>query len=164
MRPRGSLHLGCRRASRHHKAARRGGRAVEGARLESVYRGNPIAGSNPAPSATFLFVLVQNHLILGESLEFVSRHIRSCSPQSGAYVWVHRWAEGPETGRTLGKLTALDVTRAKVRGYYGDGGGLYLQVSAGGTKSWVFRYRAGGRLREMGLGPLHTISLAEARL
>ena len=28
--------------------------------------------------------------------------------------------------RTLGKLTALDVTRAKGRGYYGDGGGLYL--------------------------------------
>ena len=26
---------------------------VEGARLESVYRGNPIAGSNPAPSASY---------------------------------------------------------------------------------------------------------------
>src|SRR6516225_8301456 len=32
--------------------ARRGGRAVEGARLESVYTGNRIAGSNPAPSAS----------------------------------------------------------------------------------------------------------------
>ena len=32
-------------------AFRRGGRAVEGARLESVYGGNSIAGSNPAPSA-----------------------------------------------------------------------------------------------------------------
>ncbi len=30
---------------------RRGGRVVEGARLESVYAGNRIAGSNPAPSA-----------------------------------------------------------------------------------------------------------------
>ncbi|MDF2622162.1 MAG: hypothetical protein K0S00_4821 [Xanthobacteraceae bacterium] len=30
---------------------RRGGRVVEGARLESVYTGNRIAGSNPAPSA-----------------------------------------------------------------------------------------------------------------
>src|SRR5947209_16804092 len=30
---------------------RRGGRVVEGARLESVYTGNGIAGSNPAPSA-----------------------------------------------------------------------------------------------------------------
>ena len=32
---------------------RRGGRVVEGARLESVYTGNRIAGSNPAPSANF---------------------------------------------------------------------------------------------------------------
>ena len=30
---------------------RRGGRAVEGARLESVYRGNSIMGSNPILSA-----------------------------------------------------------------------------------------------------------------
>ncbi|GEM_PF-4381305 len=34
---------------------RRGGRVAEGARLESVYTGNRIAGSNPAPSATYLF-------------------------------------------------------------------------------------------------------------
>ena len=32
---------------------RRGGRAAEGARLESVYAGNRIAGSNPASSANF---------------------------------------------------------------------------------------------------------------
>lgn len=32
----------------------RGGRAVEGARLESVYTGNRIAGSNPALSANQL--------------------------------------------------------------------------------------------------------------
>jgi negative regulator of sigma E activity len=31
---------------------RRGGRVVEGARLESVYTGNRIAGSNPALSAS----------------------------------------------------------------------------------------------------------------
>jgi hypothetical protein len=31
---------------------RRGGRVVEGARLESVYTGNRIVGSNPTPSAT----------------------------------------------------------------------------------------------------------------
>ncbi len=33
------------------RTLRRGGRVVEGARLESVYTGNRIAGSNPAPSA-----------------------------------------------------------------------------------------------------------------
>lgn len=65
--------------------------------------------------------------------------------------------------RTIGKLTALAITQAKRRGYYGDGGGLFLQVSASGAKSWVFRFKESGRLREMGLGPTHTVSLAEAR-
>jgi integrase len=38
-----------------------------------------------------------------------------------------------------------------------------LQVSASGTKSWVFRFRENGRLRVMGLGAAHTIGFAEAR-
>jgi hypothetical protein len=46
---------------------------------------------------------------------------------------------------------------------YADGGGLYLRVAEGGSKNWVFRYTANGRLRDMGLGPVHTLSLAEAR-
>ena len=59
--------------------------------------------------------------------------------------------------RTIGKLTALAVAQANRRGYYGDGGGLFLQVSASGAKSWVFRFKEAGRLREMGLGPTHTV-------
>jgi integrase len=47
--------------------------------------------------------------------------------------------------------------------YYGDGGGLWLQVSATGVKSRDFRFKEAGKLREMGLGPMHTIGLAEAR-
>ena len=39
-------------AARSAAAAWRDGRVAEGARLESVYTGNRIAGSNPAPSAT----------------------------------------------------------------------------------------------------------------
>ncbi len=39
------------RSRPYHQRDRRGGRAAEGARLESVYAGNRIAGSNPAPSA-----------------------------------------------------------------------------------------------------------------
>jgi integrase len=65
--------------------------------------------------------------------------------------------------RAIGKLTALAVDKAKRRGYYGDGGGLFLQVSASGSKSWVFRFKEAGKLREMGLGATHTIGLAEAR-
>ncbi len=65
-----------------------------------------------------------------------------------------------------GKMTALKVAaiaRAKAPGYYGDGGGLFLQISRFATASWVFRYRVAGRLREMGLGSLDTIGLAAAR-
>jgi hypothetical protein len=65
--------------------------------------------------------------------------------------------------RKINKLTALTVSRAKKRGYLSDGGGLYLQVTASGSRSWVFRFRDAGRLREMGLGPTDTITLAEAR-
>jgi integrase len=66
--------------------------------------------------------------------------------------------------RTVGKLSAVAIKNAARRGYYGDGGGLYLQVSTSGAKSWVFRYKAGHKLYEMGLGALHTVGLAEARV
>ena len=65
--------------------------------------------------------------------------------------------------RTLSRLTDLAVRRATKPGLLADGGGLYLKIASGGSKSWVFRYRRDGRLRDMGLGPLHTITLAEAR-
>jgi integrase len=65
-------------------------------------------------------------------------------------------------GRTIGRLTALDVQRAKRRGVHHDGGGLYLQIAANGSKSWIFRYGPQGR-RYHGLGAVHTITLAEAR-
>jgi len=75
----------------------------------------------------------------------------------------NRMGWGRAMARTIGKLTALAITQANRRGYYGDGGGLLLQVSTGGAKSWVFRFKEGAKLREMGLGPTHTVSLAEAR-
>jgi integrase len=46
---------------------------------------------------------------------------------------------------------------------HADGGGLYLRVNATGARSWIFRYMLDGKAREMGLGALHTIPLAEAR-
>jgi integrase len=62
------------------------------------------------------------------------------------------------------KLRPRQVEKTKTDGMYSDGGGLYLQVSHNGrAKSWIFRYMVNGRERSMGLGPLHTISLAEAR-
>lgn len=65
--------------------------------------------------------------------------------------------------RTIGKLTALKVEKTKEPGMYADGGGLYLRVTKEGTRNWVFRFMLNGRARWMGLGPLHTIGLAEAR-
>jgi integrase len=65
--------------------------------------------------------------------------------------------------RAANRLTAVAVTRAKP-GLFADGHGLYLRVGPTGAKSWVFRYRRLGRLHDMGLGPCHTVSLAEARL
>jgi hypothetical protein len=63
--------------------------------------------------------------------------------------------DGWTMARELGKLNALAVSRAKGRGYLADGGGLYLQLSSNGSKSWVFRFKDNGRLREMGLVPRH---------
>lgn len=48
-------------------------------------------------------------------------------------------------------------------GRHGDGGGLHLNVTAGGGRSWVFLYRARTRRVEMGLRPYPSISLARAR-
>jgi integrase len=68
---------------------------------------------------------------------------------------------------TVHKLTAAHL-KIKRPGTYGDGGGLWLQVTAGSGgryhRSWTFRYTdAGGRRREMGLGAVETVFLAEAR-
>jgi len=61
------------------------------------------------------------------------------------------------------KLSATAVNAASKPGLYGDGHGLYLQVSKYGTKSWVFRYMINGVARKMGMGAVHTVSLKEAR-
>jgi integrase len=65
--------------------------------------------------------------------------------------------------RGLKRLTARKVELEKKAGLYADGLGLYLQVGTGGAKSWIYRYRVDGRLRDMGLGSCHAVSLAEAR-
>jgi integrase len=64
---------------------------------------------------------------------------------------------------TLHRLSARKVTTERKKGRYADGGGLYLQVSDQGAKSWLFRFMQDGKARQMGLGAVHTVSLAEAR-
>jgi integrase len=65
--------------------------------------------------------------------------------------------------KTIQKLAALFVGRVKEPGMYADGGGLYLQVSSSGAKSWIFRFEINGRERAMGLGSLNAVGLSEAR-
>ena len=65
--------------------------------------------------------------------------------------------------RTLHRLNALAVSRLTEPGMYPDGGGLYLAISKTGVRSWIFRYRAASGERAHGLGPLHTVSLKQAR-
>jgi hypothetical protein len=50
-------------------------------------------------------------------------------------------------------------------GKFADAHGLYLQVSKSKSHalSWLFRWTRNGRERIMGLGPVHTVSLDEAR-
>jgi integrase len=61
------------------------------------------------------------------------------------------------------KLNAVAIRNAKKPGLYGDGHGLALQVSESGSKAWVYRFMIDGRARKMGLGAVHTVTLAEAR-
>jgi integrase len=61
------------------------------------------------------------------------------------------------------RLTDRKVQTAKRPGLYADGGSLYLRVAEGGSKQWVFRYVTNGRLRDMGMGSVNTLSLAEVR-
>jgi integrase len=65
--------------------------------------------------------------------------------------------------RLINRLSATRVAKTREPGLHADGGGLYLRVTDSGTKSWMFRFMLNGRARSMGLGPIHTISLAEAR-
>ena len=90
-------------------------------------------------------------------------------------TWVQTRVLG--MARTLHRLSPAKAKNAKP-GMWCDGGGLYLQVTADAEgnlhRSWLFRF-ATGKLeisrtgkprrveRQMGLGALQTVSLAEAR-
>ena len=65
--------------------------------------------------------------------------------------------------RGLHKLTSVAVAKFSKPGRHADGGGLYLQIRTGGTKTWAFRFMRAGKARQMGLGALHTLTLAKAR-
>jgi integrase len=76
--------------------------------------------------------------------------------------------------RLINRLSDRRAQTVKDPGMHPDGGGLYLRVTVGndGTvnRYWLFRYASrnpsesrNGKDRQLGLGPLNTVSLAEAR-
>ncbi len=60
-------------------------------------------------------------------------------------------------------LTAARVKQEKRPGRYADGNGLYLHVSETGARWWIWRGTVHGRRRELGMGAVQLIPLAEAR-
>ena len=64
--------------------------------------------------------------------------------------------------RSIHKLKPLDVMR-KPKGKWGDGGGLWLMKDRQDAGYWALRYQLDGKNDEMGIGSIHTFSLAEAR-
>ena len=65
-----------------------------------------------------------------------------------------------------GKLTARSLeSRAKRKGRYSDGDGLFLRVMDPGRKAyWVYRYTISGKEREKSIGSYPGMSLADARI
>jgi integrase len=66
--------------------------------------------------------------------------------------------------RSIHRLTDTAARSDRLKaGRHSDGGGLYLNVSPSGSKSWVFMWVRGGKRREMGIGTYPAVSLAKAR-
>ena len=66
-------------------------------------------------------------------------------------------------GRHPDKALSAAFVRTAPPGRHCDGNGLYLYVQPTGTRSWIQRLAIRGRNRELGLGSVALISLAEAR-
>ncbi len=63
----------------------------------------------------------------------------------------------------MGKLTAMGVKNLVEPGRYSDGEGLILKLAGKGKGSWIVRIQANGKRRDIGLGPLSELPLADAR-
>ena len=66
-------------------------------------------------------------------------------------------------GRHPDKALSAAFIRSAPPGRHADGNGLFLYVKPEGTRSWIQRLVIRGRRRELGLGAVALVSLAEAR-
>ena len=67
------------------------------------------------------------------------------------------------TGRHPSNALSAAFLRSAPPGRYAEGNGLYLFVQPSGTRSWIQRLVVRGRHRELGLGSVALVRLAEAR-
>lgn len=65
---------------------------------------------------------------------------------------------------TVKKVEALIKSGDGKTQRHADGEGLYLVVPASGTASWMLRFSSNKKRREMTLGKVRDLSLANARL
>lgn len=66
--------------------------------------------------------------------------------------------------RALNRLSIKWIESSKREpGYYADGGGLWLRITATKTRSWIFRYTRFSKTHDIGLGSYLNVSLELAR-
>ncbi len=73
---------------------------------------------------------------------------------------LHRKPRGRHPDKRLTATRVRNITRA---GRYADGNGLYLHVDPSGARRWVLRTLIRGTRRDLGLGGVQLVPLAEAR-
>jgi hypothetical protein len=83
-------------------------------------------------------------------------------PQSTLIVPINE-GELAAMPRQAKALSVRRVETVKGPAMLADGNNLYLQVTAAGAKTWIFRYKLNDRRRDMGLGGASVVSLADAR-
>ena len=96
------------------------------------------------------------------SLEVSPKRITLLGPKLGPMSSTESSTQMP---RAIHKLSARAAETITKPGRHSDGGGLYLSISSGGRRRWVFLFTWHGKIREAGLGPAGKggVSLKDAR-
>lgn len=74
-------------------------------------------------------------------------------------------AARPPRTRLSGQLTESRLQKlGKTGSLVGDGNNLLYKSAGLGRGCWIYRYKAGGKARDIGLGGYAAVSLADARI
>ena len=115
--------------------------------------------------------LVSSHLSPSQNIEKSPEFSRKAVPghciASHPIAYVLWYGLGDEMAKSgahpMNALTAVGVRNTKQPGRYADGNGLYLHVRPTGSKSWTLRLLIRGVRKDIGLGSVAMVPLAEAR-